>query len=106
MGKFGFDNNDEPSVDISGLRKKNTDRPRKKVMEDVKSDLNALGYVDRSPKASVKKTKRKPGRKPPSEPKRQIMISGPEGVIEGFKEYCEQNGNIPYWRGIQILMED
>lgn len=105
MGKFGFKNDDEPSVDISGLRKTKTERQRKKISEDVKSDLNRLGYVDRSPKASVKISKRKPGRKPPTEPKRQLMISGPESVIEAFKEYCENNGNIPYWEGLKELMK-
>lgn len=104
-GKFGFD---EP-LNFEGLpvaaEKKGSIEPDDSFQKDARS----LGFTDRS---VVKKSKpkplqnRKPGRKPPVEPKSSILISGPISVISSFKDYCDANGNVPYWEAIKILLEN
>ncbi len=108
-GKFGFEDQDVSLVDVSGLEKSvSRDTQSSGISADIKEDSENLGFTDRSPKKASGTnsiTKRKPGRKPPSEPRIPVMVSGPESVIQRFKQYCEQNGNLPYWEGLKRLMD-
>lgn len=106
MGKFGFD--DEPLK----FDKLPAPRDRKQTPapdSPFETEALSLGFTDRTaPKLKKLETigNRKPGRKPPTEPKSKILISGPESIIHGFKQYCEKNGNIPYWEALKIFLDD
>ena len=107
MGKFGFGSDDEPTVDVSGLGKGTKERSHgPKITKQITEESVKLGYEDRRPRTPQEKglSKRKPGRKPPGEPKVQLMISGPESVIVAFRNYCDANGNVPYWEGLKQLL--
>jgi hypothetical protein len=66
-------------------------------------ETEKLGFEDRSGVKEIRK--RKPGRKPSSIPRSQILINGPENVIDAFKSYCIKNGDISYWEGIESLLK-
>ena len=107
MSKFGFD---APLnlEDFSGLpEKKTTVKPKNIPSGTFAEEAEKLGFSDRSPatKKSPQPKNRKPGRKPPPEPKAKVLISGPESIMNEFKQYCENNGNIPYWEGLERLMK-
>lgn len=108
MAGFGFDDDatNSPKVDLAGLKPGKSTRPASASKAKVAEDSTRLGFPDRravKPEASSS-FKRKPGRKPPSEPKMPVMISGPESVMLAFKRYCEENGNLAYWEGLKLLM--
>ena len=103
--KFGFSAN-KPTLNVGEF-------PESKVRENAtgssksKSALFAetekLGFEDRSGVKAI--SKRKPGRKPSSIPRSQILINGPENIIDAFKSYCIKNGDISYWEGIETLLK-
>jgi hypothetical protein len=103
MSKFGF----EDPLDFSDLPK-NPSKSKLKADDSLfQQEATSLGYTDRTPeKSSITKKplKRKPGRKPPVEPKKNVLISGPESIISEFQNFCEANGNLPYWEGLKLLM--
>ncbi len=111
MARFGFEQDDEdPRVDLSGLPPAKKKRPSSVSKEKVIKDSEKLGFEDRRPQSSLigsapEPFRRKPGRKPPSEPKKQVMISGPESVMVAFQKFCEDQGNLAYWEGLKQLME-
>ena len=111
MGKFGFGNDDEEihnsrsGLVIEGLDKKKKARLKTSDKEAILSEGEALGFKRREPKDQRKKLKRKPGRKAPTEPRGQILIGGPQTTIEEFKQWCEDNGDIPYWEGLRDLID-
>lgn len=112
-GKYGFEGSEDDGVgqglNLEGL---SGGKKKKKIPERVKKDVLAkgedIGFIDRSPKAlaNVGTIKRKPGRKPPKEKKIQVLISGPESVMNSFKQYCEENDNASYWEGLANLMNE
>ena len=108
MAKFGFEDEDEvvPKVDLSGLRPAKRPKAEKPTMAAVSAGSEKLGFSDRTPQKQQSQLKRRPGRKPPKEPKIPVLISGPESVINAFKQYCIENGELPYWEGLKRLLDN
>ena len=109
MSKFGFKSagQETQKLDFEGPEKKKKASSRSEVDSLLISESAELGYHDRTPKSGNKDMltkKRKPGRKPPAEPKQQLLISGPVSLINRFKIFCDDNGNLPYWEGLEKLM--
>ncbi len=102
-GKYGFEDNE---LNIDGLIAPTDRRVPDGIKKKFIKSAENLGYKDRNPKENPNKktTHRKAGRKPPKEPKIQILISGPESIINSFKEYCENNDNLPYWKAIERFL--
>lgn len=100
MSKFGFDAGDD-KFDLGELPKSRRVSPTK-VDSSIVRESEELGFSDRS--GLKQASKRRPGRKKRDIERGQVLITGPANIIEEFKRYCIENGDIAYWEGIQQLL--
>ena len=49
--------------------------------------------------------RRRPGR-PRREPQTRVSLAGPVRVIERFQRFCLERGDVTYWQGIELLLDE
>ena len=49
--------------------------------------------------------RRRPGR-PRREPQTRVSLAGPVRVIERFQAFCLAHGDVTYWQGIEMLLDE
>lgn len=93
---YGFDTAAEPIT---------LPKPKKRT-EATKADTlaaaeagKALGFVPRDTER-----KRKPGPKR-VEPQSKISLTGPERVLSRFQDFCDREGGLAYWQGVEELLD-
>lgn len=101
MSKFGFGEADQ-LVNLGDLPQSTVRERRTGLDKSIIDGAEKLGFKDRS---GVKATQnRKPGRKKATVERSQVLITGPADIIEEFKRFCIENGDVPYWEGLRDLL--
>jgi hypothetical protein len=108
MSKYGFDEEEQvadpaKAIQLPKPKAKVTDRPAPAEVREAIKAGEKLGFVSREPIES--RQSRKPGRRKALEPQDQLLISGPQRILEAFRDYCDAHKISSYWAGLEKLLE-
>ncbi|WP_162559573.1 hypothetical protein [Tritonibacter mobilis] len=109
MTDYGFGSNGVPKVELKSTRKPVEPDKIQRAVEEGEE----LGFVPRSP--SKKTTKRQSSdtapvptsgrRRKKTEPQGKILITGPERVMQRFRDLCDDR-DLPYWKVLEELLSE
>lgn len=99
MSRFGFD--DKP-IKLPDLKTAVTRNPDGELIAEVARAGRDLGFVSRESKASTGKAPR--ARRRRREKRSNLLIHGPERVLERFRNYADAE-DLSYWEAIERLLD-
>ncbi|WP_417839426.1 hypothetical protein [Tritonibacter scottomollicae] len=106
MTDYGFGSDGLKKVELKSSRKP----VKADELEKAVKTGEELGFVDRAPtkskptsSVSAVETSTSGRRRRVSEPQGKVLVTGPERVLQQFRDLCDDRG-LPYWKVLEELL--